>query len=138
HDDAVQAGVLHRDISAGNIFIVDGKGILIDWDLSKWLNNSSAPDEVRQPTRTGTWQFMSAALVWNKSAPHTFVDDLESFFYVIFWLSLMYSPNSMSPADLTSFMQTVLDPQQYKGTGGSGKADFFKGRSMLDGLAFWD
>jgi hypothetical protein len=81
---------------------------------------------------------MSAALVWNKSAPHTFVDDLESFFNVIFWLSLMYSPNSMSPADLTSFMQTVLDPQQYKGTGGSGKADFFKGRSMLDGLAFRD
>jgi hypothetical protein len=80
---------------------------------------------------------MSATLVWNKSAPHTFVDDLESFFYVILWLSLLYSPNSMSPADLTSFMQTVLDPQQDKGTGGSGKADFLKGCLMLDGLEFW-
>jgi Fungal protein kinase len=50
HDDAVQAGVLHCDISAGNILIVDGRGILIDWDLSKWLNNLSVPDEARQLT----------------------------------------------------------------------------------------
>lgn len=34
--DAYEAGILHRDFSVGNI-IMDGtgKGLLIDWDLSK-------------------------------------------------------------------------------------------------------
>jgi serine/threonine protein kinase len=161
HEDAVKAGVLHRDISIGNILIVNGRGILIDWDLSKRLKTRSSPvnddrsDKVRQPTRTvstvvshpillslilsslqGTWQFMSAALVKDRNAPHTFVDDIESFFYVILWLSLMYSPSSMSPSDLTAFIQTVLDPKQYEGTGGSAKADFLMGRSALRGLTF--
>jgi len=37
HEDAIAAGVLHRDVSAGNILIVGERGILIDWDLSKRL-----------------------------------------------------------------------------------------------------
>ena len=54
HDDALnKAGVLHRDISVGNILIADGRGILIDWDLSKHVNKEpSKCDEIRQPTRT--------------------------------------------------------------------------------------
>ena len=54
HDDALNnAGVLHRDISVGNILIIGGRGILIDWDLSKHVNKiPSGCDEIRQPTRT--------------------------------------------------------------------------------------
>jgi RIO-like serine/threonine protein kinase len=54
HNDAFnKAGVLHRDISVGNILITKGKGILIDWDLSKRVNKEpSECDKVRQPTRT--------------------------------------------------------------------------------------
>ena len=37
HEDAVAAAVVHLDISPGNILIVGGQGILIDWGLSKWL-----------------------------------------------------------------------------------------------------
>jgi serine/threonine protein kinase len=34
--DGYAAGILHRDFSPGNIIITsDGKGLLIDWDLSK-------------------------------------------------------------------------------------------------------
>jgi hypothetical protein len=149
HKDACDAGVLHRDISVGNNLIVGGRGILIDWDLSKGKDQT----EARQPRRTvstvlrcschyiltsvkGTWQFMSAALVKNKHAPHTSVDDLESAFYVILWLVLMYSPSSLSADDLTSFVQGVLNPEQYGETGGSTKADFLKGRSSLTELAF--
>ena len=37
HKEAYEsAGILHRDISAGNILITDdGHGLLIDWDISK-------------------------------------------------------------------------------------------------------
>ena len=77
---------------------------------------------------------MSAALVKCNDAPHTFVDDLESIFYVILWHVLMYSPNSMTPEVCMSFMQQVLDPVQYTGTGGSAKADFLQGRSALQDL----
>ena len=54
HEEAyMKAGVLHRDISIGNIIIVGGRGILIDWDLSKRMKeDSSECDKVRQPTRT--------------------------------------------------------------------------------------
>jgi hypothetical protein len=82
------------------------------------------------------WQFMSVALVKDRNALHTFVDDIESFFYVILWLSLIYSPSSMSPSDCTAFIQTVLDPKQYEGTGRSAKADFLMGCSALQGLTF--
>jgi len=52
HEDAFNAGVLHRDISVGNILIVNGRGLLIDWDLSKRLNSPIPNDCIRQPTRT--------------------------------------------------------------------------------------
>ena len=74
---------------------------------------------------------MSAALVKCNDALHTFVDDLELIFYVILWLVLMYSPNSMTAEVRTSFMQQVLDPVQYTGTGGCAKADFLQGCSVL-------
>jgi len=79
---------------------------------------------------------MSAALVRDRRATQTFVDDLESFFYVIVWLALMYSPNSMSPPALTSFVKSVLDPAQYQGTGGNCKANFLIGCADLLGLSF--
>jgi hypothetical protein len=79
---------------------------------------------------------MSAALVKSKDTPHTFVDDLESIFYVILWLSLLYSPHSMSSSMLTSFVRRVFDPEQYEGTGGTAKVDFLKSQSDLEQLVF--
>ena len=55
HEEAYEAGVIHRDISAGNILLYkqdDGEwyGLLNDWELSK-QTNSTVP-EGRQPDRT--------------------------------------------------------------------------------------
>jgi RIO-like serine/threonine protein kinase len=45
-----KAGIIHRDVSVGNILITqDGKGLLIDWDLSKKVNSENKP---RQAQRT--------------------------------------------------------------------------------------
>ena len=35
HQAACAAGYLHRDLSPGNIILVDGHGYLIDWDFAK-------------------------------------------------------------------------------------------------------
>ena len=59
HQAAFKAGILHRDISASNIMIVDSAhsgeisqgGMLIDWDLSKVIGPGT-PDPMRQLTRT--------------------------------------------------------------------------------------
>ena len=47
HDDAFfEADILHRDISVGNIVILnDGTGLLIDWDLCKSMNPESENEE---------------------------------------------------------------------------------------------
>ena len=55
HAQAYRAGIIHRDISAGNILLYkqddgDWYGLLNDWELSK-QTNATAP-EGRQPDRT--------------------------------------------------------------------------------------
>jgi len=74
---------------------------------------------------------MSAALVSDPTAPQTFVDDLESAFYVILWLVLMYTDSSMTARERTTVMQHVMDPQPVEGMGGHGKADFLQGQGVL-------
>ena len=54
HKHAYKCGILHRDISPGNILITSDErfegGLLIDWDLSKDINSES--DKGRRATRT--------------------------------------------------------------------------------------
>ncbi|KAI0318556.1 hypothetical protein OF83DRAFT_937058 [Amylostereum chailletii] len=83
--------ILHGDISAENILITnDGHGILIDWDLAI---------DLTQETRfvlTGTWQFISAALLEGEgNKPHQLQDDLESFVHVFVYHIARYRPNGV-------------------------------------------
>ncbi|KAH9943836.1 hypothetical protein B0H21DRAFT_892590 [Amylocystis lapponica] len=104
HCDAFEAGILHRDISAGNILIVkhiqDGKvhhrGLLNDWELAKELPNIPENDQVsaRQPDRTGTWLFLSAASLMDKYKKILLQDDLESFFHVLLYMAIQYLPSN--------------------------------------------
>jgi RIO-like serine/threonine protein kinase len=51
HKDAyTKAGILHRDISVGNI-IIKGQGWLIDWDMSKPVFSEDL-ETPRRATRT--------------------------------------------------------------------------------------
>ena len=57
HQAACKAGILHGDLSPGNIMLVDSEtnikdGMLIDWDLSKVIDPQDKPGAVRQFTRT--------------------------------------------------------------------------------------
>ncbi|KAG7097890.1 hypothetical protein E1B28_005203 [Marasmius oreades] len=102
------ARIMHRDVSVGNILILDnGKGVLIDWDLSKSLDKKGTP---RQNQRTGTWQFMSAKLLADPSAPiHELADDLESFYHVLVWVVLKFTPHPLHKHFLMHLLQTRFD-----------------------------
>ncbi|KAL4063371.1 hypothetical protein V8B97DRAFT_2011736 [Scleroderma yunnanense] len=105
------ANILHRDISFGNIIIfLDErgyfkKGLLIDWDLCKDTTKLGA----RRRDRTGTWQFMSAALLRDVNKQHTIADDLESSLHVLTWTTLRYVPHKMNAVALDSHLRIVFD-----------------------------
>ncbi|KAJ1856925.1 hypothetical protein LPJ76_002119 [Coemansia sp. RSA 638] len=96
---AYAAGVLHRDISAGNIAIKDGQARLIDWGYSRarsdidipnldeierlfaFDNKTASKEERRHDSLTGTNLFMSVQMLMG-STERTLMHDLESLFFV--------------------------------------------------------
>ncbi|RMD41240.1 hypothetical protein DV735_g3917, partial [Chaetothyriales sp. CBS 134920] len=83
----MDAKILHRDISENNIIITnakgaeDPKGMLIDLDLAKVVDAGRSGAR----HRTGTMEFMAVGVLSGHT--HTYRHDLESFFYVLIWLS---------------------------------------------------
>ncbi|KAH9855951.1 hypothetical protein C2E23DRAFT_812697 [Lenzites betulinus] len=96
HKNAYDIGVIHRDISAGNVLLyydVDAEnpewcGLLNDWELSK--KTDSVYPHGRQLDRTGTWQFMSAMTLAGPSEPVRVEDELESFFNVLLYFAIRF------------------------------------------------
>ncbi|KAG7087809.1 hypothetical protein E1B28_013750 [Marasmius oreades] len=115
--------ILHRDISAANILIFNGRGLLIDWEFSK-AYEPGIPREPRQNERTGTWQFISARMLQLGGQPvqHTLFDDLESFFHVLCWVAIQYSHHTLSDSEVVTFLNDVYDYAVYNnGDDGGGK-----------------
>jgi len=59
HQAAYKAGILHCDLSPGNIMLVGSEinirdGMLIDWDLSTFINPQDNPDAARRVTHTAS------------------------------------------------------------------------------------
>ncbi|VDC07972.1 unnamed protein product [Peniophora sp. CBMAI 1063] len=99
-----KANVLHRDISPGNILINrKGDGMLIDWDLALLYSNLEKDLTGRKPRtlwRTGTWAFLSVALLSQPNTKaHELSDDLESFFWVLLYVVLRYRYGPAAWAD---------------------------------------
>ncbi|KAK7434918.1 hypothetical protein VKT23_019921 [Stygiomarasmius scandens] len=122
HDALKKCKLLHRDISAGNLLITpSGRGLLADWELCKFVPHLGEP---RQTERTGTWQFISAALLKAAPACHTVKDDLESFFHVLGWTALQYTQHGLQPNALSWRLHNVYNDAEIiegKVTGGSEK-----------------
>ncbi|OBZ73679.1 hypothetical protein A0H81_06481 [Grifola frondosa] len=129
------AGILHRDISDGNIMICDdvkdeygqriSTAFLNDWDLAKYKHELA--ESPTQKTRSGTWQFISALLLKFPQKQHEVSDDLESFIHVINWLSFWYHKNNYTdePVDLGDQLYNLYDQCRHIpdgcDTGGNGK-----------------
>ena len=83
----LKAGILHRDISIGNIMLTETEddGFLIDLDLAIKIKD---PKPSGAPSRTGTKVFMAIGALLGEQ--HSFMHDLESFFWVFFWICVHY------------------------------------------------
>ncbi|KAI0764251.1 hypothetical protein BD413DRAFT_680539 [Trametes elegans] len=121
HRDAyVHFGLLHRDISAGNMMIlprieeqngrkrVTWRGVLIDWELAKYVPKDDSAQSARQPERTGTWQFMSVTYVVHPERPIQIADELESFLHVLIYHGVRYLRHSLG-SRATDFIVTYFD-----------------------------
>ena len=90
-----QAGILHRDISIGNILMNEEeknpswRSFLIDLDLAI-KERREGPSGARG--KTGTREFMAIGVLLGEE--HSAWHDFESFFWVLFWICIHYNgPN---------------------------------------------
>ncbi|EJF57852.1 hypothetical protein DICSQDRAFT_111022 [Dichomitus squalens LYAD-421 SS1] len=96
--------LLHRDISGGNILIypkvkrdsngtnpaIVWTGLLVDWELSKPIDDDQTPSKGSQAEHMGTYQFMSVNILRDPSQPVKVSDELESFFHVLLYYCVRY------------------------------------------------
>ncbi|KAM5541419.1 hypothetical protein V8D89_004973 [Ganoderma adspersum] len=90
HAHAVKyAGVLHGDVSVGNILIKsDRTALLIDWDHCRLVSELETGPV--KPRHAGTWQFQSALIQRWPRKPYRPSDDIESFIHVFRYMVLRH------------------------------------------------
>ncbi len=107
----LNAGILHRDISVDNILLEEHEndGFLIDLDMAVESNRLAASGA---PARTGTKVFMASGVL--DGEPHSFMHDLQSFFWVLFWIAIHHhGPHTrLHCNDKTLKDWQTLDPAQ--------------------------
>ncbi|KUI71725.1 Serine/threonine-protein kinase PLK4 [Cytospora mali] len=93
HRSLLDANLLHRDISMNNLMISEEdpahSSFLIDLDLAVDMRRA---DTSGSKGVTGTPAFTAIGAL--DGEPHTFIHDLESFFWVLFWICIHYPPIS--------------------------------------------
>lgn len=91
HESLHRAGFLHRDISINNLMINEDNdnpswpSFLIDLDLAIKERREGASGA---RGKTGTRAFMAIGALLGEQ--HSFMHDLESFFWVLFWICIHY------------------------------------------------
>ncbi|KAG6096892.1 hypothetical protein E4U30_001164 [Claviceps sp. LM220 group G6] len=94
HQSLYEAGILHRDISINNLMINEESNktnqswphFLIDLDHAIEIDRHDASTE---RTKIGTRAFMAIDLLHGMEE-HSFLHDLESFFWVLYWICIHY------------------------------------------------
>lgn len=120
HESLRKAGFLHRDISINNLMVNEDDqnpswpSFLIDLDLA-----------IREPRggasgakgKTGTRAFMATGALLGEQ--HSFMHDIESFFWVLFWICVHYDgpnkPRSVAEFDQWNYISMDLLAKEKKG-----------------------
>ncbi len=91
HESLYTAGLLHRDISINNLMVNEDDdnpslpSFLIDLDLAVRVQREGTSGA---KGKTGTRAFMAIGALLGEQ--HSFMHDLESFFWVLFWICIHY------------------------------------------------
>ncbi|KAF6760722.1 hypothetical protein DFP72DRAFT_881339 [Ephemerocybe angulata] len=98
HRILLSKSILHRDIAMQNILLgaenasPGSRGILIDLDMATWTFKDVT--EQRAEAGVGVRRFQSASVLWSLIAElppiQDYLDDLESFFYVLCHLVVLF------------------------------------------------
>lgn len=92
HESLHKASLLHRDISINNLMINEDdqnpsrRSFLIDLDLAIQVQREAASGA---KGRTGTRAFMAIGALLGEQ--HSFMHDLESFFWVLLWMCIRHN-----------------------------------------------
>ncbi|KAK5660713.1 hypothetical protein OQA88_12078 [Cercophora sp. LCS_1] len=106
HESLRKGGVLHREISINNLLINEDTNnpsrpsFLIDLDLAIKEDRESASGA---KGKTGTRAFMAIGALLGEQ--HSFMHDLESFFWVLFWICIHYNgpAKNIKPTEFNSW-----------------------------------
>ncbi|EKM53566.1 uncharacterized protein PHACADRAFT_211242 [Phanerochaete carnosa HHB-10118-sp] len=124
------AGVLHHDISDGNILIdvESDDAFLNDWDVAMFRDYIKRKHE--RDAFSGTWAYASALVLQYPKKPVEVEDDVEAFIWLIVYIAMrLYKHNlSKTPAklaDLTNklFYEEEIDEYGYR-VGGKTKMSY--------------
>jgi hypothetical protein len=77
---------------------------------------------------------MAAELVQNPKAVQTVEHDIESIYWLLLWMCLLYMDTSMDIQWRSWVIKAVMSPAVFEDSGGSSKVDFFSNRNKLDAL----
>ncbi|RFU72772.1 serine threonine- kinase sgk2 [Trichoderma arundinaceum] len=92
-----RAGLLHRDISINNLMVNEEeedpsrRAFLIDLDLAIEERRTAASGA---KGKTGTRAFMAIGVLYGEQ--HSYIHDLESFFWVLYWICVHYDGPGLS------------------------------------------
>jgi Fungal protein kinase len=105
-------GIIQCDISIGNLMMNEEIGnpsqeaFLIDLDLAF----KEARDEWScAPSKTGTKIFMAIGALHGD--PHSFMHDLESFFWVLFWMCIHYTGPNCPGRVVKEFVRLIREEE---------------------------
>ncbi|KAI6015336.1 hypothetical protein F5J12DRAFT_781332 [Pisolithus orientalis] len=102
---ALERGVLHQDCSINNTMIKDfangSCSFLLDWEFAVWVTLQGEYDlgSTEAITKSGKtnvpsiWKSASLTCIFINhptTIHHTFVDDIESLFYIFIWILILY------------------------------------------------
>ena len=129
HRDAMEIGIIHRDISGGNILLCKNekgrwRGLLADWELSKDTSLVSTQRQVGRTVRCpfllsfyhilislsqGTLQFSAARVLDNPEKLITAADEIECVFHALIYYAVRFLHHNLPDKSVGVFLNNYFD-----------------------------